>query len=72
MKIFVTAKPRSHEDRVEQIDADHFVVSVKAPPIEGRANRAITQALADFFHVAPSLVRLTSGATSRQKVFDIL
>ncbi len=72
MKIFVTAKPRAHEPHVEQIDADHYIVSVKEPPIDGRANTAIEIALADHFRIAPSFVRIVSGHTSRQKVVEIL
>ena len=71
MRLFITAKPAASEDRVEQIDATHFLVSVKAPPRQGLANAAITRALAAFFSVAPVRVCLVSGFTSRQKVFDI-
>lgn len=66
------AKPAAKEERVEQIDALNFVVSVKEPPREGRANRAITLALAKHFAVSPSQVRLVSGFAARQKMFEIL
>lgn len=83
MKIFVQAKPNSREEKIEKIDPPshkaldgqgdyYFVVSVKEPPIQGRANAAIIKALAEYFNVAPSRVRLISGFSSRQKVFEIL
>lgn len=72
MKFFVTAKPMAKEERVEKIDSEHFVVSVKEPPIQGRANQAILKALARFLDVAPSRLRILSGYTSRQKVIEIL
>ena len=49
MKIFVKAKPDSNENKVEKIDDSNFVVSVKDPPVQGRANRAIVKILSEYF-----------------------
>ncbi len=70
-KIFVKAKPLAWEEEVEKIDEDNFIVSVKEPPIKGRANAAIIRAIAGYFGVAPSQVRLVSGFSSKQKIFEI-
>jgi uncharacterized protein len=72
MKIFITAKPNAKEVKVEKIDDTHFAVAVKEPPRQGMANMAIAKALADYLGVVPSRVRLLSGFSSRQKVFEIL
>jgi uncharacterized protein len=40
---------------------------VPAPPVEGRANLALLQLIADFFELPLRSVRLVSGETSRQK-----
>ena len=71
MKIFVKAKPKAKEARVEKIDDTHFVVSVKEPPTEGRANWGVERALGAYFGVPPSSVRIVSGHTSRDKVVEI-
>lgn len=71
MKIFVTAKPSAQEASLVQLDTSHFVVAVKEPPVQGRANQAIVKALAGHFGVAHSRVRLVSGFSSRRKIFDI-
>lgn len=82
MKIFVKAKPNSKEEYVEKIDPPspkgfgrasdmYFVVAVKEPPVQGRANKAITKALAVYFNVPVFGVRLVSGFSSKQKVFEI-
>jgi len=71
MEIFVKAKPKSKIEKVEKIDENHFEVWVKEPPVEGRANFAIIKALADYFNVKMSEVRLKSGFTSRNKKFDV-
>lgn len=71
MKIIVTAKPRAKQEFVEQVDATHFKVSVKEPPIGGRANEAVERALADYFDVAKSRVRVISGHAAKKKVVEI-
>ncbi|MDP2741481.1 MAG: DUF167 domain-containing protein [bacterium] len=72
MKIFVKAKPNSKNENVGQVDESHFIISVKEPPIQGRANEAITKAIAEHFNVNRSQVRLASGFSSREKIFEIL
>ena len=67
MKIFVTAKPNARERSVEKNDETSYAVSVKEPPVQGRANIAIIKAVAEYFDVAPSRVKIVSGWTSRQK-----
>jgi hypothetical protein len=51
--------------------ADGLIVSVRERAIEGAANLACARALAEHFGVAPSLVRLVSGARSRNKLFEV-
>jgi len=60
------------EEKIEKIDGINFIVWVKDPPKDGKANRAITKALALYFNVASSRVNLVSGFSSRQKVFEVL
>jgi uncharacterized protein (TIGR00251 family) len=44
-------------------------IAVQAPAVEGRANSALIEFLADKFGVAKSHVELVSGELSRSKVF---
>lgn len=71
MRIYVKAKPRAHHDEVTKLSDNTYEVAVTAPPVDGLANRAIAHALADHLNVPPSQVRLVSGFTSRQKVFEV-
>jgi len=72
MKINVKAKPNAREEKVERIDESNFVVSVKEPPEKGRANEAIRNALAVYFRIASSGVKIISGYSSRNKIIEIL
>lgn len=71
MKIFVMAKTNVKKECVEQIDATHFRIRVKAIPENGKANERIIRMLAEFFEVAPSRVMLRAGNVSKRKVFEI-
>lgn len=71
MKIFVKAKPNSHEEKVEKIDDTHFIISVKEPPVQGKANRAIIEACADYFGCATSRISIVAGAAAREKILEI-
>lgn len=72
MKINVKAKPGAREERIDPVGENNFVVAVKEPPVQGRVNIAIMDLLADYFGVPKTSVRLVSGFSSRQKVFEIL
>jgi hypothetical protein len=87
MKIIIKAKTRAKitkVERVEQpimnfsktednrkIDLVTYRVSVKEAPITGQANEAIIKALAEYFTVSKSSIRLISGQSSKQKIFEI-
>jgi uncharacterized protein YggU (UPF0235/DUF167 family) len=71
MRIFVTVKTNAKEEKVTSLDQTHFVVSVKAVPVEGKANRAVVKVLAKHLGCAPTCLVLKSGATSKRKVFEL-
>ncbi len=72
MKIFVKAKPRARKEYIKKIDESHFVVAVKEPAEKGKANATVIKAVADYFKVGQSRVRILSGKTSPRKVVEIL
>ena len=46
-------------------------IAVHAPPVEGRANEALIEFLAETFHLPKSSIQLLSGKSSRSKHFLI-
>lgn len=50
-------------------DAAQLKVAVQAPPVEGRANKALAAFFAEFFCIEKGTVELISGELSRSKVF---
>ncbi|CUS78157.1 hypothetical protein JGI7_02012 [Candidatus Kryptonium thompsonii] len=72
MRIFVKVKPNAKVEKVEKIDEVHFVVSVKAPPVEGKANEALIKLLSDYFNIPKGNIKIVSGLSSKSKIVEIL
>jgi uncharacterized protein len=72
MKVSIIAHPNSKNPRVEKDLLGTIHVYVNQPPFEGKANRAVIDALAEYFKVKRSSVILMSGEKSKNKVFEIL
>lgn len=72
MKIFIKAKPNAREAKIEKIDETHFVVAVREPPLQGKANAAITRSLAEYFNVPHAHIRIIAGYASREKIIEIV
>ena len=70
-KVNIKVKPNSKTEEVIQED-DGFIVRVKEPPKEGKANRAVIRLLAKHFGVPEAQLRISRGFTSRNKVIQIL
>jgi len=70
LRIQVKVKPNSRVGEVSQ-EGDSFVVKVKEPPKEGRANRAVIGLLAEHFGVPQSQIRILSGFTTKNKIIEI-
>jgi uncharacterized protein len=71
MHLTVVAKAKKKQEKVIQISSNTYSVSVKEPPVEGRANDAIIKALAKYFSISPSQITLISGHTAKIKVFEV-
>lgn len=67
--IGVAAQPGAKRSELVGEHAGLLKIKVQAPPVEGAANEAIGEFLAKLCGVKPRAVGLSSGATSRQKVF---
>jgi len=72
MKIIIKAKPNSKENKVEKIDDNNYIVSVKEPPVQGKANAAIIKLLAEYFNVNTIFIKIISGYSAKTKVIEIL
>jgi len=67
----VHAQPGAGRSQVVGRHGDALKVRVAAPPVNDRANVAITDLVAEIFGVKPTAVALVSGAKNRQKRFRV-
>lgn len=72
MQIIVHAHPKSKKPRILEREPGVFDIYVAEAATDGKANEAITKELAGYLGVAPSLLTLKRGHTSKVKYFVIL
>lgn len=71
MRYTVFVKPNAKENRAESADGG-FLVWVKAPAKEGRANDALVRVLAEHLGVAPSRVAIVRGQKTKKKLIEVV
>ena len=71
MRITVRVKPGSKVETVEKAPDGGYIVRVKAPAHEGRANEAVIAALGRHFGVPKSRISIARGLSGKAKTVDI-
>lgn len=67
----VRLTPRGSKNEVIGWRDDTLCIKVTAPPVEGAANQAVEEFVADILRVKKSQVRIVSGHKSREKRLEI-
>jgi uncharacterized protein (TIGR00251 family) len=67
----VKVHPRARQNAITGVLGDALKLSLTAPPMEGRANEACIEFLANLLKVPRSSVTIASGQTSRRKVIRV-
>ena len=68
IRVRVTAKSKKNEIRKL---GDGFKVYLTAPPVNGKANKALLEVLADYFSLKKSQLDIVKGKKSKDKVVRI-
>ena len=71
MKLRVKVKPNARTEKFEELPDGTWQAAVKAPPVDGKANEALTRLIADHFRVPRSRIVIRSGASGRMKLVEI-
>lgn len=69
--ISVTVKPNAKSAAVTKFTETEYRVTVHAPAQDGKANRALIELLADYFHVPESAIVIVRGEFARKKLVKI-
>lgn len=70
MKVIIRVKPNSHQEKIEKTEND-YLIFVKEPPVDNRANQAVIKVLANYFKIPKSRISILSGLKSKQKVIEV-
>ena len=72
VRLKVRIKPNARREAIEPAAANERIrVSVTAPPVDGKANRALVALLATAFDVPKSRIVIVSGLAARDKTVEI-
>jgi len=64
-------QPGAKKTEVAGEHGDALKIRLAAPPVDGKANAALLEFIADRLGVAKGVVTLKSGQTSRRKVVEV-
>src|SRR6185369_1149519 len=67
----VRVQPRASRNAIAGEMGDALKLALTAPPVEGKANEACVEFLANFLKVPRSSVTIASGESNRNKVIRI-
>jgi uncharacterized protein len=67
----VRVQPRARREQIVGWRNGVLIVKVSAPPVDGRANRALCALIAAAAGVAPSSVSVIRGAGVREKIVRV-
>lgn len=71
MKIKVHIQPGAKKDEIVGQYGDAIKIKLKAPPMQGKANEALIDLLAEKYGVKRSEIKIIHGLTSRDKIVSI-
>ena len=71
VRFSVRVQPRASRSAIEGVHAGALKVRLTAPPVDGAANEALGELLADRLGVPKRAVVIVGGASSRTKVVEV-
>jgi uncharacterized protein (TIGR00251 family) len=63
--------PRASRDEIVGLHGDALKVRITAPPLEGKANKALKRFIAKKLNLSSSQVAIIAGERSREKILKI-
>jgi uncharacterized protein len=67
----IRVQPRARKNAITGEIGDALKIALTAPPVEGRANEACIDFLAQFLKVPRSSITIAAGESSRNKVIRV-
>lgn len=67
----IKVKPNARESALEELPDGSWLATLKAPPVDGRANAELIALVARRFGCARAAVTIRAGASGRSKLIRI-
>jgi len=67
----IKVQARARREEVAGVRGDVLRLRVTAPPVEGRANRAVVKLLADCLHLSPGSIKIAAGERCAVKLIEV-
>lgn len=71
MKLSIRVTPNAKRDEILGWKGDVLRVKVSAPPVDGKANAALIELLAEALGIAKSAITIIAGVAARSKVIEL-
>jgi uncharacterized protein (TIGR00251 family) len=71
VRIQVSVQPRASRTEIAGLHGDAVKIRLAAPPVDGAANDALVDFLAEALQVPRSSVAITAGHSARRKVVTV-
>jgi len=69
-RLTIKVIPNAKKAKILQ-EGELFKVYVNAPAVDGKANKAVVEVLAEHFNIRKSGIRIIRGQKSREKIIEI-
>lgn len=71
MRYTVRVKPNAKKTNISTLSSGELIAQVKASPQNGKANDELIKALAQFFKIPQSSIKIKHGASGKKKHIEI-
>lgn len=72
MKFLCKVKSSAKINKVEKMSENELCLWVKAPAVEGKANKQVVAILSEYFNIPRSRITLLRGEKSKIKIVEII
>ncbi len=69
--LHVKVKPNSKQQSMVKNEEGTYIIHLKSPPIDGKANQELIKILAKQFNIPKSQVSIKSGLSSKNKLIEL-
>ena len=71
MIIYIRVKPKSSKQEIEKINENSYLVCLREPAENNRANVELINLLTKYFKISIKDIKIKAGKTSRNKIVQI-